>query len=322
MKFKNWQDYEKLRDPNKLLIIYGAGVSGRHFLNVNKVIPDYFADKNFAGIKEVVSKDKKHRISCISPQELEKKLKTKAADVIVSVIDMKILRSISSWFKQIKLNKDVRFYYYHDFNIDTGKIEYYIKTIFINEKTVFNGKFSPARVSNKIFKKAMQAFKNKISTRAEYLNMLRLNSSNIIYKNNFLQSESGEKIKQNKIKNTIYLIGACTFLSIYSSSKENRIDYILQKLLNKYKVNFYNIEDKLVISATWNEIHLSNLKNLVLKKGDIVIASHITKPELALQAKCICEKQGCRFISYSFRTILSRKYLSDYETSILKRIAP
>jgi len=44
--YKNWNDFDALRDKNKILIIYGAGANGRRFLERHKIVPDYFCDKN------------------------------------------------------------------------------------------------------------------------------------------------------------------------------------------------------------------------------------------------------------------------------------
>lgn len=43
--FYYWNDFEKYSDANRILIIYGAGVAGKHFVNVNGLRPQYFYDK-------------------------------------------------------------------------------------------------------------------------------------------------------------------------------------------------------------------------------------------------------------------------------------
>jgi hypothetical protein len=52
--YRNWQQFDATRDKNKVLVIYGAGYSGLRFLNFNKVIPDYFCDRNAKKIKSIV----------------------------------------------------------------------------------------------------------------------------------------------------------------------------------------------------------------------------------------------------------------------------
>jgi len=51
--YKNWNDFDTLRDKNKILIIYGAGYMGLRLLNDYKIVPDFFCDKNARVIKKV-----------------------------------------------------------------------------------------------------------------------------------------------------------------------------------------------------------------------------------------------------------------------------
>jgi hypothetical protein len=51
--YKNWQDFDTMRDNRKKLIICGAGDWGRRLLNFGNIVPDYFCDKNAKRIKNV-----------------------------------------------------------------------------------------------------------------------------------------------------------------------------------------------------------------------------------------------------------------------------
>jgi len=108
---KNWQDFESFRNSNIPLVIYGAGGAGKHFLMVNKVVPNYFCDKNAKKIKSI------HEIPCLTFAEFKKQIKS--ADILVAITSTEINRELFGVFSRLKGKVDYTFYFYHNFCIET-----------------------------------------------------------------------------------------------------------------------------------------------------------------------------------------------------------
>jgi hypothetical protein len=104
---KSWQDFDSSRNKDIPLVIYGAGVAGKHFLMVNKVIPDSFCDKNAKKIKSI------DRIPCLTFAKFKKQIKI--ADILVAITNVEINRELFEIFSKLKGNIDYTFYFYHNF---------------------------------------------------------------------------------------------------------------------------------------------------------------------------------------------------------------
>jgi len=328
MFFKSWQDFEKLRNHKKILIIYGAGVSGKHFLNVNKVIPNYFVDKKFAEIKDVFSENKKHKIPCISPRQMENLLGKRTADIIVANSDVNVLKMLLTYFKKIDSKKDTIAYFYHKFDVNAGSgySESY-KKILINGKFAFGGEkdynffdnpFNFLTAPDYLFKEVKKnAFHNtNFLTKEKIIATAKRRNIRMIFKDNRIRTVDTIQYNTIQYNTTIYLIGACYFANYFSQDKF-RLESILINMLNKGKKKF-NIEHiKIFGFHEW--LHLFNLLNTPLKKNSIVIVNSITKPELLLMAKNYCDKYNCRFIAYMRVYTRERKNPSYYEKLCVKK---
>jgi len=101
--YRNWNDFDTLRDKNKVLVIYGAGAIGRRLLDRHKIVPDYFCDKNARQIKKIAWNGKV--ISCLTLKQFLAKLKGRGADILVSNMNGEIIKSLHNIFNKTKFTE-------------------------------------------------------------------------------------------------------------------------------------------------------------------------------------------------------------------------
>jgi len=114
--YKNWQDFHEMRDKSKVLVIYGAGHNGCRLLNIHKVIPDYFCDKNARKIKSIRS------IPVLTLKKLLAELNGRDADILVSNSDNAVIKKLREIFDKTKFTENTVVYFYHPPSEDFNKV--------------------------------------------------------------------------------------------------------------------------------------------------------------------------------------------------------
>jgi len=109
-----WQNYK----PNKLrpLVLYGAGISGSHFLEKNKLKPVFIIDKNAKEIENI------NKIPLKTLEESSKYLRETEADIIISTIKPEFINEILNFFKQLSLHPKSTIYIYHNYDLKTKTV--------------------------------------------------------------------------------------------------------------------------------------------------------------------------------------------------------
>jgi len=322
--YKNWNDFDTLRDKTKVLVIYGAGANGCRFLNNHKVIPDYFCDKNARQIKKI------NCIPCLTLKQILTKLKGKDADILVSNMDRKIIKKLHKVFSKKKFAENTVIYFHPNYNIIdknfTDKICFYA----INNKTDkiisinyhFNYIASNLDIGI-IYKNAY--FSDHFSSNKEYENFMRnreikrqfINGRLRTYiKSDFDMQNESKKLNDGKI---IYFFGDSRFINAYCKY-EYSMRSILISLLNKNSSISYNIENYSV-GGFENEQNMFQLTNTYLIENSVVIINRIEDPYLLAVAKLYCLKYNCRLIYYFIPNIFSRNTITDYEKEYIELLA-
>jgi len=319
--YKNWDDFDALRDKNKVLVIYGAGANGHRFLNNYEIVPDYFCDKDATRIKNVVG-GRGEIIPCLTLKQLLAKLKEKDADILISNMDGEIIKSLHKGFNKTKFTENTVIYFHHNYNIINENFTNRINFYKMNNKVTDIFSINVHRdyiVSNfdigVILKNAY--FSDHFSSNKEYENFMK--SRYFIRKftngrvrayveSNFDMPNESKKLNGDKI---IYFFGDSRFVNAYCKY-EYRMKSILMSLLNKNNSISYKIENY-SDGGFVNEQNMFQLTNTHLIENSIVIINRIEDPYLLAVAKLYCLKYNCRLIYYFMPYIFSRNTITDYE---------
>ncbi|GBU23474.1 [Citrate [pro-3S]-lyase] ligase [Fibrobacteria bacterium R8-3-H12] len=316
--FKNWQDFESSRNSDIPLAIYGAGVAGKHFLMVNKVIPNYFCDKNAKEIKSV------NGIPCLTFAEL-KNLKT--ADILVAITNTEINRELFRTFSKIKGEINYTFYFYHNFCIETLNNYQYAKNVYINNELVFNGKvpetlFPNWADLNNISDEELLKFKDAWLNVNSAKKIRDISSNEMQFKNNVFKVSNNFKLHSTHNpfsvhKRTIFFFGLCPFVSLWSQSKYS-IEHILSNKIMKANLDF-QIKNFAFCNVGENMIKFQ-IAQANIKQNDIVFVAiqGFYYALLINYINSICNKLNAKLIIYEFPTIFHKKNLSKTEKYIIK----
>jgi len=321
--YKNWNDFDTLRDKNKVLVIYGAGYMGLSLLNDYEIIPDFFCDKN-ARIKKIAYCS--GAIPCLTLKQILAKLKERDADILISNMDGKVIKSLHKIFDKTKFTENTVIYFHNDYNIANRD--------FISRRNPFfkiNGIVSvPGFYGNyDIYKRN---FNPEIILKSAYFNVhfSSIDEFEIFRKNRkvIIQFQKGrilcklassniydepKKLVYNK---TIYFFCDSRFMNSFCKD-DYGIESMLLSLLNNrnYKIENYSI------TAANNEKIIFQLTNVPLAQNSIVIVNSIHDPYLLTVAKLYCKKYNCRLLFYYVPTIYSRKKTTDYEKWCIRQFA-
>lgn len=326
--YKNWQDFDSMRSRNKVLVIYGAGHNGHHFLNFCKIIPDYFCDKNAS---RKVIEGGGEIIPVLTLQELIVKLNGRAADILVSNLNEEIVKDLHKIFDKIKFTEDTVIYFHYLYNITDRK--------FTKSSFFYSYKMNNKRVREKIINLTFNADILKLFNNTDFL------LKTACFDNTFLSTDEFEKFVKNiefKVifkkrrmvmttivgnnilpeefkmpnKHIIYLFCDSRFVSFFSK-KEYTLESMLSSMLNRGKNMNYRIENY-SIGGFVDEKVIFQLTSLPLIKNSIVVISSILNPYLLAIAKQYCSKYECRLIYYFIPNIFFRNIFTDYEKWYLK----
>jgi citrate lyase synthetase len=326
--YKNWQDFDTMRDKRKNLVIYGAGEWGRKLLNLGNIVPDYFCDKNAKRIKNVDYVGDK--IKCLTLKELLIELNGRDADIIVSNVKEDDIKNLHKIFNRAKFTENTIIYFYYLYDVINKK--------FSNSKNIkceINSK--PIKCNIAIFgepfkyiEKSFDIFKNAYfdgeSLSLEELNHRLQIRKSIITANKriFIKYADSYHFTENKKtcceKQIIYLFGDSRFISV-GSKRECTLDFMIQSLLNKhgnYEIQNYSLlgGNKLVMFGQLIATPL--VKNSIVIIG---IRSSFFDPYLFATIKQYCHEYNCRLICYFLPSIFSRKSLSSYEKFYIEKFA-
>jgi len=296
--YKNWQDFHEMRDESKVPVIYGAGQNGRRLLNVHKVIPDYFCDKNARQIKSIRREEKRRAIPVLTLKKLLAELNGRDADILVSNLDATVIESLREIFDKTKFTENTVIYFY---NPDQA-FSYAVLKSFGNTDLLLKSAYS----------------NNSFSGADEYEKFIKNMSAKITFKdgrvmqrwNTILPEKSKISYKQN-----IYFFCDSRFMDARFKI-EQEIQFILLSLLNADNNNF-QIENYSL--PKYCEGTIFQLTNASLIKNSIVVINNIENPYLLAIAKQYCRKYNCRLIYYFLPEIHSRNTFTDYEKWYIKR---
>ena len=211
--YKNWQDFDAMRDKSKVLVIYGAGNNGLRFLNFNKVIPDYFCDKNARKIKNIdFSRGDGGRgaVPVLTLKELLAKLDGRDADILVSNLNEKVIKRLHKFFNKMRFTENTVIYFHHFYNLICRKIIIrVVPQIAINDKYVHIGCLTFDKSIGKRFDLLKNAYFNSDHLSIDELIMLRQRTWEKIFRNGriFLKNRLQyypENLKTSGKNQTIY----------------------------------------------------------------------------------------------------------------------
>jgi hypothetical protein len=303
--YKNWRDFDAMRDKSKILVIYGAGYNGCRFLNVHKVIPNYFCDKNAGKIKSINVMEGGKEIPVLTLKALLVELNGRDADILVSNFDEKVIKSLQGVFSKTKLTENTVIYFRNNDpmlqRFDSAMLKSFGNTDFLLKNAYFEDSF----LSIDEYEKFIQ---NKTKFIETELGSGRLRC--------FINRVLPRKLKISN-KRIIYLFCDSRFVDYYCKT-EHGIEFMLSSLLNQDKNVNYSIENY-SCGGFLGERVIFQLTNAPLIKNSIVIINSINKPHLLAVAKRYCREYNCRLIYYFIPGILSRNTFTDYEKWYIKR---
>jgi [citrate (pro-3S)-lyase] ligase len=319
--YKNWQDFDALRNKSKVLVIYGAGFAGDVLLNEYKIIPDYFCDKNAKQIKNVSiigvgGGDKS--VKCLTLKELVYKLDGRDADILVSNINDRNIKDIHKMLNKTKLSENTVIYYYHLHNVFTINA----LPVDINLLCIHSYKNAIGMILDSDRKKNFNMLKkgcfNNDSLQPDDLIKLKRNYT---FKKGriFLANKAKvgiENIKTSR-KQIIYFFCNSKFESVYSK-KEGNLEFILSSLLWENNTNYEVLNYS--AGGFQNENIIFQLTAIPLARNGIVIITGIDNPYSLAVAKQYCQKYNCRLIYYFIPCVLFRKNFSDWEKLLVEKI--
>jgi [citrate (pro-3S)-lyase] ligase len=334
--YKNWQDFDTMRDKRKILVIYGAGEWGRKLLNMGNIIPDYFCDKN-ANLIESIDNIKRGGvitpIKCLTLKRLLIELNGRDADVLVSNAKEADIKDLHKNFNRTKFTENTVIYFHFLYDIISKKSTYKTLMFEINGKLLANERFSSENVlslygQTENMKKIFDMLKNayfdseslsleKLEQRYKYnISIIIINKRIFVKYNDSYHFTDSKKVSSEK--QIIYLFGDSRFMS-FKTKKECRLDFMLQQLLNKhgdYEVQNYSISGRSKLKI------IGQITIAPLVRNSIVIigtSSNILDAYSFALIKQHCQKYNCRLIFYVIPIMLSRKILSNYERFYIEK---
>jgi len=312
--YKNWNDFDALRDKNKVLVIYGAGANGHRFLDRHKVVPDYFCDKNARQIKNVVEGGKIYK--CLTLKSLLKELNGRDADILVSNLDGKVIKKLYEIFNRTNFTQNTIIYFRYDYDISKKKIIndndpygfYKINNILNRELSIQHLGRLKKDIDYTILRSLKNAYFNSHYSSIEELEKFLEN----IHKRaieEFLSKRRRWKwlginipISRNDVKAIYFFCDSRigTGLSIIKKILEENTNYRIESHF------FPGLQDEQVIFV---------LTSCPLVRNSIVIINRVLNPYLLLIAREYCRKYNCRLVYYyiPWIGIIHRKVLTDYE---------
>lgn len=237
-----WQNYK----PNKLrsLVLYGAGVSGSHFLKKNKLKPIFIIDKNAKAIGSI------NKIQLKTLEQSSKYLRETKADIIISTVKPEFIDEILNSFKQLGLHPKSTIYIYHNYDLKTKTIINTDMEVRINGDYVYNGRSSifPQISYKKISQTALQKhFPNIKNTKNidEIFDVLELTLW---------------KTKWNKMKEQLQLVKQAYLMYINPILSKN------QKLTERYQSRIKTLNDYFYYILR-GDFSKTKASNKILKAG-------------------------------------------------------
>lgn len=322
--YKSWNDFDALRDKNKILVIYGAGINGHRFLDYHKIVPDYFCDKNARRIKSVRCRWGEQCYKCLTLKDLIKKLNGRDADILVSNLDEKVIEELHKIFAGMNFTESTVIYFRYDYDIPSKRFIKAANDIYkINN--IINGVFRFARnldyikenfdisvlVKNAYFKGNFQS----VDEFEKFIKSRIINK--LVFKNGRIKQEVYDSSNSKSFKNIsyaqyVYFFCDSRFLSAVCKT-EYSIEYMLQQFLN-YKNTEYEIQNYSVGGFIDKQV-IFQLTNAPLAKNSVVIIISELNTHQFLIAKRYCQIYNCRLIYYYIPLygIIHKKNLTDYE---------
>jgi len=312
--YKDWNDFDSLRDKNKVLVIYGAGANGRRFLEHNKIVPDYFCDKSAKQIKNVVEGGKVYK--CLTLKSLLKELNGRDADILVSNLDEKVIKKIYEILIRTNFTEKTVIYFRYDYDISKKKI--------IND----NDPYGFYKINNILNRELCIQHLERLKKDIDYYTILK-SLKNAYFNSRYSSIEELEKSLENIHKRTIENFRSKRLwerLGINIPISRNDVKEIYFFCDSRINVGF-NIIKKILEENTNYRIENHSLPGLQdeqvifvltsnpLVRNSIVIINRILNPYLLLIAKEYCRKYNCRLVYYyiPYIGIIHRKVLTDYE---------
>jgi hypothetical protein len=329
--YRNWNDFDTLRNKSKVLVIYGAGHMGLRLLNHHKIIPDFFCDKNARIIKKVTCNvaGESVVIHVFTLRQLMTKLSGREADILVSNVDGKIIKKLHRTFYKTKFTENTVIYFHHNYNIPNKNFTnefciYKINNKINEELSLIEGESFNYIASNFdiriIYKNGY--FPTHFSSVEEYENFMRNIKRKYKFQNGRVHVEIDSEVQnesENLDSDKIIFFCDSRFLNFYCRN-EYRMKSILMQLLNRNSNINYKIENY-SIGGFSNEQVMFQLTNTYLNKNSIVIIDRIEEPYLLAVAKQYCQKYSCRLIYYFIPNIFSRNTITDYEKWFIEQSA-
>jgi len=320
--YKNWQDFDKMRDKSKVLVIYGAGAIGLSILNHNGVIPDYFCDKNAKKIKNIIYKGIGDMIviKVLTLKKLLAELNLRDADILVSNINEKNIKDIHRIFNKAEFTKNTVIYFHYLYDILIKKItKPTVDFCIINNKIIAGaikrfGSIALKLYNNTDFLLKSAYLDGTFASTNEFEKFIENESIGFIFKEkrlyeiyNNIPVKTSETYNYNK---AIYFFCDSRFRHRFCKI-EHGIEFMLLSLLNanneKFQIENYSV------GAFTNEKVIFQLTSVPLIKNSIVIINRIENPYLLAIAKQYCRKYECRLIYYFTPSIYFRNIFTNYE---------
>lgn len=225
--FYYWNDFEKQKNSKRILIIYGAGVAGKHFINVNGLKPQYFYDKyNAIAVEDVNG-------NLYPVYQINSVPVPPNSDIIVSLTRKEHL-------KEFMINidlfpKECNLYFFPRFNFETLGDRNNTSVPIINGKpAIYFNNINPFNVSlhemlsNGAFEELEIEKLKPLFTHADsdfgrdYLQSLWDNGITI-NRNGYLTETKKDRpiFLEGGQQRTVYLFGNCAFLSHWSCWKDS-----------------------------------------------------------------------------------------------------
>lgn len=306
--FRSWERFDETHSETRRLIIVGDLSTRQFFVRQNRLTPAYELD---------------YDEMCTSLDSLF----MEDFDIIVSYTTPVDICKVIIKLEQSKIKDGSVVFLYHKFDIKTGTYCDCNRRVLINGSLVIDGDYNfyrtglnPEQLSDEDFKLIKTAFKDTSLTKDHLLSTKSENCKVTIKEGMAIRTNSIDVLQAKKGNGAshqyIYLLGGCVWSSNYSTPP-NKIKQVFQRLLDDLCPRKYTVEH--ISNVGSNEKILVSLKRARLKAGGLVFIGNVDKPEVALAAARICEKQKCTVIVYLFPNILARKCPSEYERRIIER---
>lgn len=325
--FYYWTDFEKYRDSKRILIIYGAGVAGKHFVNINGLKPKYFYDKYNA----IAVEDVKGNLYPV--YQLNSVPVPSNSDVIVSLTRQEHLKEFMANVDLFP--KECNMYFFPTFNFETlGSRENTLvpvingkPTIYFNNVNRFNVSLHEMLSNGALEELNMEALKNLFfyaddSFGHDYLQRLWDNGI-AVNKNGYLTETKKDRpislTKKINADSSIYLFGNCAFLSHWSCW----LDSIEGLLLNDDELS-YELENYSHGTLFIDDIFIE-MMNIEFKPNSIAILNY--DPDISygfLEKILLISKRlkalNIRFVFIMHFNMILKKTFGKFEQFLANKI--